>query len=188
MRRLLAIFFSAIGCALFIWVIRQTGVQGITLKLRELGSGFFIILLISSFRYLLRSLSWFRCIQPEQRRVGLWALLRARIAGEAIGDLTVGPVAAEPMRLVAVGGRLAPLAGISSLAVENITYIGSCCIMVMTGGIAFVALIGLEESFRTAMLAAIGAVVLATLISFVVVGRRWRVVSKAAAWLQRFLT
>src|SRR5262245_61514491 len=159
--RLLAIISAIIGLALFIYVIHQTGLDEIGANVRKLGPGFLLILAISSSRYLSRTAAWLRCMMPEERRVGFWTLWRARLAGEAIGDLTFGPVVAEPLRLVALGDRLSLSSGISSLTVENIAYTVSSCLMVMTGAVALLASFSLRESLRTAMLTTLVAVFLA---------------------------
>lgn len=185
--RLLAILSAAVGLALFIYVLRQTGLGEIGERLRQLGAGFLLILLISASRYLTRSLSWLRCMTPDERRVGFWTLWRARLAGEAIGDLTFGPVVAEPLRLIALGDKLKLTSGVSSLAVENICYTVSSCVMVMAGAIALLASFGLAGSLRTAMSAALAAVVIVILASVMVIGRRWKLGSGLAAALSGML-
>lgn len=185
--RLLAILSAAIGLALFIYVLRQTGLGEIGERLRQLGAGFLLILLISASRYLTRSLSWLRCMTPDERRVGFWTLWRARLAGEAIGDLTFGPVVAEPLRLIALGDKLKLTSGVSSLAVENICYTVSSCVMVMAGAIALLASFGLAGSLRTAMSAALAAVIVVILASVIVIGRRWKLGSGIAKLLSGWL-
>ncbi len=185
--RLLAIISALIGLALFIYVIEQTGLGEIWLRVRQLGAGFLLILAISAFRYLTRSLSWLRCLPPEDRVIGFWALWRARLAGEAIGDLMFGPVVAEPLKAIALGGRVSLASRVSSLAVENISYTFSSCLMVMAGAVALLANFGLQESLRTAMSAALAAVVLIIVASVVVIGRRWKLGSGVAGWLNQKL-
>src|SRR5262245_39729526 len=173
--RLLAIASALIGLALFVYVIKQTGLSEIASNLRAVGGGFLLILAVSSTRYLSRSLAWLRCMNPEERRIGFWALWRARLAGEAVGDLTFGPVVAEPMRLIALGGRLSLSSGVSSLAVENIAYTVSSCLMVMAGAVALLAGFGLNESMRTAALIALAVVVALVAAAVVTIRRRWQV-------------
>jgi len=173
--RLLAVISALIGLALFIYVIKQTGLSEIASNLRAVGAGFFLILAVSATRYLSRSLAWLRCMNPEERRVGFWALWRARLAGEAVGDLTFGPVVAEPMRLVALGDRLSLSSGISSLAVENIAYTVSSCLMVMAGAVALLAGFGLSESVRTAALVTLAVVVALVAAPVVTISRRWKI-------------
>jgi len=173
--RLLAVISALIGLALFIYVIKQTGLSEIASNLRSVGAGFLLILAVSSTRYLSRAMAWLRCMNPEERRVGFWALWRARLAGEAVGDLTFGPVVAEPMRLIALGDRLSLSSGISSLAVENIAYSVSSCLMVMAGAVALLAGFGLNESMRTAALIALAVVVALVAAPVAAISRRWKI-------------
>jgi len=173
--RLLAGASALIGLALFIYVIKQTGLSEITSNLRAIGAGFLLILAVSSTRYLSRSLAWLRCMTPDERRVGFWTLWRARLAGEAVGDLTFGPVVAEPMRLVALGDKLSLSSGISSLAVENVAYTVSSCLMVMAGAAALLASFGLNESMRAAACVALVVVFALVAASVVAIRRRWKI-------------
>ncbi|HKC85221.1 MAG TPA: lysylphosphatidylglycerol synthase domain-containing protein [Blastocatellia bacterium] len=173
--RLLAVISALIGLALFIYVIKQTGLSEIASNLRSVGAGFLLILAVSSTRYLSRAMAWLRCMNPEERRVGFWALWRARLAGEAVGDLTFGPVVAEPMRLIALGDRLSLSSGISSLAVENVAYAVSSCLMVMAGAVALLAGFGLNESMRTAALIALAVVVALVAAPVATISRRWKI-------------
>jgi hypothetical protein len=185
--RLLAVISAVIGLALFVFVIKQTGVAEIRARIGSLGFGFLLILAISSSRYLSRSAAWLRCMTAEERRVGFWTLWRARLAGEAIGDLTFGPVVAEPLRLVALGDKLPLSSGVSSLAVENISYTLSSCLMVMAGAIALLASFGLRESLRAAVLGSLAVVVVVVFASIVVISRRWKLGSSVASMLNRIL-
>jgi hypothetical protein len=175
--RFLAVISALIGLALFIYVVKQTGLSEIASNLRAVGAGLFLILLVSSTRYLSRSLAWLRCMNPEERRVGFWALWRARLAGEAVGDLTFGPVVAEPMRLIALGDRLSLSSGISSLAVENVAYAVSSCLMVMAGAIALLAGFGLNESMQTAASVTLAVVFALVAAPVVTISRRWKIAS-----------
>ncbi|HZF38154.1 MAG TPA: lysylphosphatidylglycerol synthase domain-containing protein [Blastocatellia bacterium] len=184
---LLAAISALIGLALFVYVIKQTGLSQIASNLRAVGAGFLLILAVSSTRYLSRSLAWLRCMNPEERRVGFWALWRARLAGEAVGDLTFGPVVAEPMRLIALGDRLSLSSGISSLAVENIAYTVSSCLMVMAGAVAMLASFGLSESMRTAASVTLAVVFALVAAPVVTIRRRWKIGSSLLSALTGFV-
>jgi Lysylphosphatidylglycerol synthase TM region len=185
--RALAIISLVAGLALFVYVIRQAGLGEILARVRALGPGFLLILAISSSRYFSRTLAWQRCMAPEERRVGFWALWRARLAGEAIGDLTFGPIVAEPLRLLSLGGRLSLKSGVSSLAVENLSYVVSSCLMVMAGTLALLGTFALSESLRAAVLTALAAVVVAIGVVIAVVSRRWAVASALAGACARLV-
>jgi hypothetical protein len=185
--RVLALVSAVLGLALFIYVIRQTGLGEIAERVRALGAGFLLILAISSTRYLSRSLAWLNCMTPEERRVGVWNLLRARLAGEAVGDLTFGPVVAEPLRLVALGDKLALQAGLSSLTVENLAYTVSSCLMVVAGATALLANFAVSESLRGAVLTALAIVVALGGASVLAISRRWKLGSGGLALLTDWL-
>jgi Lysylphosphatidylglycerol synthase TM region len=185
--RFLALSSALVGIALFIYVIGETGPAQIWSHIRSLGSGFLLILIISSTRNLSRSYGWLRCVMPEERNVGFWALWRARLAGEAIGELTIGPVVGEPMKVLALGKRLSVSSGMSSLVVEDIAYTISSCLMVMAGAIALLASFGLHESLRTAVIASLAVVCIVSIAVFAVIGRRMNLGSDIAAFLNRTL-
>jgi Lysylphosphatidylglycerol synthase TM region len=178
--RLLAITSAIIGFALFIYVINRTGLAEIWARVHSLGAGFLLIIAVSSIRYLSRTLSWMRCMAPADRKVGFWSLWRARVAGEAIGDLTFGPVVAEPMKLVALGDRVSLSSRITSLTVENIAYAISCCLMIMAGTIALLATLSLNDSLSTVLIIALGVMSVSTLAAVLVISRRWRLASGIA--------
>jgi hypothetical protein len=185
--RLLAVLSAVLGLALFIYVLQQSGLEEILANIRKLGAGFLLILAISSSRYLTRTAAWLRCMAPAERKVGFWALWRARLAGEAIGDLTFGPVVAEPLRLVALGDRLSLSSGVSSLTVENIAYTISSCLMVLAGAAALLASFGLDGNLRTAMTTSILVVLLVVAAAVIIIRRRWRLGSWTAQLLLKIL-
>jgi hypothetical protein len=79
----------------------------------------------------------------------------ARTTGsEAIGDVTFGPLVAEPMKLVALAGRLPTAAGLSSLTTENLARGLSSCLLVMAWTLALLSAFALSESLRVALLVA----------------------------------
>src|SRR5262245_11036569 len=185
--RFFALGSALTGIALFIYVLRETGLEEIWSHVRSLGFGFLLILAISSTRNLSRSYAWLRCVMPEERIVGFWALWRARLAGEAIGELTIGPLVGEPMKVLALGKRLSVSSGMSSLVVEDIAYTVSSCLMVMAGAIALLASFGLHESLRTAVVASLAIVFIVSVGVFVVIGRRMNCGSNLGVFLNRAL-
>src|SRR5262249_16204980 len=184
--RTLALISFIIGLVVFIWVVARAGPLELLTRLRALGWGFLLVLTISSIRYLARSLAWQRCMEPADRPVGLNALFRARLAGEALGDLTVGPLVAEPLRLVALGNRLPLASGMSWLAVENVAYAVSSCLMVAAGSVALLASFAVNESLRSAVLLSLVVAMLLVGISVMGVSQRWRLLSRAASLCGRF--
>ncbi len=186
--RLLTFISLVAGLALFVYLVKQAGPSEVLTRVRALGSGFFLILAISSLRYLVRTLAWMRCLKPEERDIGFGLLWRARLAGEAIGDLTTaGPLVAEPLKVIALGRKVSLASSISSLAVENLAYLISSCLMVMAGALLLLASFGLSQSLRVASLGALLAVLMVMVLTIVGVKRRWAVASSLAALASRLI-
>lgn len=186
--RALTLISLLVGLALFVYVIRDAGLSEILTRVQTLGAGLLLILAISSIRQLVRAWAWLRCMTPEDRRVGWLALVRARLAGDAIGDLTTaGPLIAEPLKVLTLGGALSTGARVSSLAVENLAYAFSSCVMVMAGTLALLAFFTVSESLRAAGIIAFGSVLAVMISAVVVVNRRWPLISGLVAKLLRLI-
>ena len=173
------------GMALFAYVVRQVGPAEIFARLRALGWGFALILALSSVRQVVRTWAWLRCMTPPERKVGFAAVWRARLAGQAIGDLTAGPFVGEPLKVLILGDRLPLAARASSLAVENLAYAASSCLMMAIGTASLLAAFTLSESLRVASLVAVAAFLAAMAAGALVIGRRWPVLSLLGAALGR---
>lgn len=186
--RALAIISLLVGLGLFVYLIQQAGLSEVAERVQALGTGFLIILVISLLRQLTRTLAWLRCLIAEERRVGFWAIWRARLAGDALGDLTAaGPLIAEPIKVIALGHRLPKAALASSLAVENVAYAISSCLMVMGGTLALLASFALNESLRTASLVALGAVLAVIAAIVLTVVFELRIISQTCDAMVRFI-
>lgn len=186
--RLLTFISLVAGLALFVYLVKQAGPSEVLTRVRALGLGFLLILAISSLRYLVRTLAWMRCLKPEERGVGFGSLWRARLAGEAIGDLTsAGPLVAEPLKVIALGRKVSLRSSVSSLAVENLAYLISSCLMVMAGALLLLASFGLSKSLRAASFGALLAVLMVMVLTLAGVKQRWAAASSLGALAGRLI-
>jgi phosphoribosylcarboxyaminoimidazole (NCAIR) mutase len=184
---LLSLVSLVIGIALFLYLLKQTGTAEIIARVRALGAGFLLILVISAIRQLARAYAWLRCLRDEQRRVGLWAILRARLAGDALADLTAaGPVLGEPIKIAQLRGQLSLPELVSSLAIENLAYAISACLLVLAGTVTLLTMFAVGDSLRVASLVALLFVSLLLLSVPVILKQRWRLVSSFIQALFRF--
>ncbi|MBK9312774.1 MAG: flippase-like domain-containing protein [Acidobacteria bacterium] len=185
--RYLTLVSGLLGISLFIFVLQRTGIDEISQQIASLGRGFLLILVLSFLRHLVRAFSWQRCMPPESRGIGIWSLFRARVAGEAIGDLTFGPLVAEPMRLVVLSRQVSIGQGLSALTVENIAYAFSSALMIIAGAISILATFGLMESARWAIIIALGVISAIAATSFVVIAKRLHVGSTTVSLISHWL-
>lgn len=155
---LLTILSFFIGAALFLFILKQSDSQELWARVRELDARFGWILLVSGVRPALRAVAWLRCLPETERSVGLFNLWRARLVGDAIGNLTTaGPLLAEPARLVCLGGRLPLAAAVAALSLELFSYLLSACVLMLAGLLCLLAAVDAPASLRaTSALTAAG--------------------------------
>jgi phosphoribosylcarboxyaminoimidazole (NCAIR) mutase len=185
--RLLSIISLIVGAALFIYLLNQVGMTEIIARVRNLGAGFLLILAISAIRQGARAFAWLRCMGDDLRSIGWWAVLRARLAGDAVADLTAaGPVVGEPIKIAQLKAKLSLTQLASSLVVENLAYAISACLMILAGALTLLTVFAIGDSVRAASLIALSLVSLLLLSAFVVLKQRWRVFSKLLTALFSF--
>lgn len=165
------------GAALFVFIIQRFEAHELWLRVQALDARFGWILLLSGLRPVLRALAWLRCLHEDERSVGLFCVWRARVIGDAIGNLTTaGPLLAEPARLVIFSAHL-PLAAVAaSQALEFFSYVLSACVVMLAGALVLLGMIGWHSplSLVSAGLAlGLGAFLLVTALIW---WRRWSLI------------
>ena len=175
---LMTIISLLAGLALFVYVIRQAGWQELLDRVRSIGPGFAWVLVVSGLRPVARALAWLRCMTAADRRVGFFTVWRARVVGDAIGNLTTaGPLLAEPARLIFFSGRIPFAHAASSLSLEILSYLISCCVMMIAGVLALLATVAVSPSLRRASVLALIALLVILASVIVVLVRRWSLVA-----------
>lgn len=177
-----------VGVVMLALLIQHAGPQEVVLRVRALGWGFLVLLALSVVRVVARVWAWLLCMKREERRVGFWAVWKARVAGDAAGQLTTaGPIIAEPVRVKVLQGALSITSRVSSLTVETLTYMISCCLMIVAGLLALTVAFALNQQMRLLSLVAVGLMLLITLFTVVVVRERWPLASGLGAIAIRLL-
>jgi glycosyltransferase 2 family protein len=172
--RLLTAISLVVGLVLFAIVVRQTGGRELLARVRAVGWSFGWILLVAGLRLVVRAAAWLRSLEAADRGVGLLALWRARVIGDAVGNLTAaGPLLAEPARLVFLSRRISMAAAASSLSIELLAYLASCA-LVMTAGLLLLLLrFATGSSVRGASLFALAALFAGFSMLVAALVRRW---------------
>lgn len=147
------------GLVLFVYIIQRIGWQEIATRARTIGIGFPLLIAVSALRPVGRAWAWFRCFEPHVRKVeigGLWPVLRARLAADAMGAVTsAGPFVAEPSRVFFFGGRVPVSSASAAAAVELLSYTASCGLLLLGGMLALLFGVELSDQFKTILIAAI---------------------------------
>lgn len=186
-RRLRGALTVVLGLALFAVMVERAGIDEISARVGSLGAAFLLILLIGGMRPATRAAAW-RAALPPEHRISFAELVKARLIGDALGQLTpAGPLVAEPARLAALH-RTVPLAtSLHSLAVETITYLFLSGIVVLGGMLLLLASFAVSQPLRRASTIASLAVLAVLAVSLLVIVRRWAVLSSIGEWARRSL-
>jgi hypothetical protein len=184
--QLVALVSLLAGSALFIFLIEKTGPSLIVTNIRLMGAGFLLILFTSGVRHLLRTISWYCCIEQDHRHVRLRDLVMVRLAGESLTDLTfAGPLLGETAKSLAISGRVSMAYSFSSIAVENLIFALSVVLFILSGILIFLLEFALPQSVRIAGATLGLTLLLAALAVYVVISRKWMLLSGLANRLNR---
>src|SRR3977135_2812214 len=153
------IILAAAGLVLFAYFVKKAGVGQIADGIRRLGAGFLLIIAISAVRQIARSLAWSLCVEAPYR-LRFWDAFRARVMGDAIGNVLpfASFVISEPAKPALIRDRLPLMAGLSSIAIENIFYSLSVAVSISTGMIALLLSFSLPQGMRLGSFIVLGVV------------------------------
>ena len=152
----LGVVFGLLGLLLFAYFVSKAGVGEIVANIQRVGAGFILILAISSLRYIVRAISWTRCIErPYQLRFR--DAFAARLMGVALGNIVpfLSAAVSEPSKAVFVKDRVPLLVGLSGLAIENIFYALSVALFIFTGTATLLMTFSLPKGLRYASIVAL---------------------------------
>jgi glycosyltransferase 2 family protein len=175
--KFIGIIFALCGLLLFAYFVWKAGAGEIASGIKKLGAGFLLVLLISSLRYIVRTLGWTLCFTGEHR-LRFRDAFRAYIVGDAMGNLTpLGLVASEPTKAALVRDRVPLLTAISALAVQNMFYSLSVALFILSGIVALLLSFPLTPGLRLMSLISLGVVSGIILFGFTVYRLRWKFLS-----------
>jgi Lysylphosphatidylglycerol synthase TM region len=185
--RPLGIIFLVVGLGLFGYFVKKAGVNQIGAGIKNLGVGFLLIIAISAVRQIARSLAWVLCMEPPYR-LRLWDAFRARVMGDAIGNILpfASFVISEPAKPALIRDRVPLLAGLSALAIENIFYGLSVVVFVFSGMAALLLSFSLTKGLRLISIITLVVVLLVIVFGVSLVRKQLRFISGPAELLSRF--
>ena len=174
------------GLALFVYLLRQTGLTELAHYLGMMGWGFTLIVALSAIRNCVRAGSWYLSIDPEQRTISFWRLMNVMLAGEAIKYLTAtGPLLGEPAKAAMVRRQIPLLHGFSSVLVENLIYYLTVFIFMFAGLPALAWIAEVPDNFRLAGYILMGSIAVSVALTWLAISFRWYVLARALQQLAR---
>ena len=183
----LGIIFAVLGLILFAYFIRKAGISQIVDGITRLGYWFGLVLVISAFRQLVRSLAWTQCFEPPNK-LRLLHAIEARIMGDALGNIIplASVAVSEPSKAVFVRDRVPLLSALAALALENIFYSLSVVLFIFSGTTALMLSFSLPRPLRYASIAALIVTASIVPLGYLVIHNQWRFVSGALRFLSRW--
>lgn len=164
---------AAGGLALFVYSVRDVGVEEILGGIHRVGWGLAAILALAGLRFVLRAEAWRLCT-PVASRFSLWRAFTAFLAGDALGNVTpLGLIASEPTKVFLSRQHLATSESVQSLAVDNLVYALSVIAMLAAGLVVMLVTVPLPFEVQEWGLMAL-AVLVALVVGAVLALRRRR--------------
>lgn len=182
----LGILFAVAGVALFVYFVKKAGVDQILAGVSRLGAGFILIIAISSVRHIVRSVAWMLCVE-QPYRLRFWDALRARLMGDAIGNILpfASFVISEPAKPALIRDRIPLMAGFSAIVIENIFYSLSVVVFVFSGMLALLLSFSLTKGLRLASLITLAVIAIVIALGVFVIRKQARFISGAVGFLNR---
>ena len=181
-----ALLVTLAGLVLFAYTIQHAGVQETLDRVRRMGiGGFLLIVMLGGIRLLVRSLAWVWCVEGSPR-LTLRRAFDASLIGEALGNLTpFGTFISEPSKAIVVRSQVPLRAALSGIAVENIFYVLTLNVVIGLGALTFLASFRLDPALREGSFAALAAVALIVGVALVVIMSRSTPLSTTLRWVLR---
>jgi hypothetical protein len=182
----LGIIFAVAGLLLFVYFVKRAHPLQILEGIKKLGFGFGLIIAISAVRQVVRSIAWMLCFEGPGR-LRFWDAFRARVMGDAIGNVVpfTNFVISEPAKPALIRDRIPLMAGLSSIAIENIFYSLSVTIFIFSGMTALLLAFNLPQPLRIAGIGVLGGIVVLIVVAGFFVWRQYRFISGVLGFLQR---
>ena len=180
------IIATLLGIVLFAYFVEKAGLSQIADGIQRLGAGFLIVIAISAFRQIARSLAWMLCIE-EPHRLRFRDAFRARVMGDAIGTVLpfVSFLVSEPAKPALIRDRVPLMVGFSAIAIENIFYSLSVAVFILSGMIALLLNFHLPKGLRIASIVTLVIIVLVIALVCLLIRKRLRFISVGTALLHR---
>ncbi|HMF57826.1 MAG TPA: lysylphosphatidylglycerol synthase transmembrane domain-containing protein [Pyrinomonadaceae bacterium] len=177
------IVFAVLGVLLFAYFVKKAGVAEIVDGIKRLGAGFLLVLLISSIRPTVRSITWTLCFEPPYT-LSFFNAFRAYLIGDAIGTLVpLGIVVSEPAKAALVRERVPFTVGFSALVVENLFYSLSVALFILLGTLALILSFPLPKPLWILCIGALSGVIVLIFVAYFVIRRKLRFASAALEFL-----
>lgn len=182
--KIVAALLTVIGIGLFSYFVYAVGVREIYEGILRFGIvGFAVILGIHFVKICVRAFAWKLCVH-EPYFLSIKDTIPAVVIGEAMSStIPLGILASGTAKAVAVRNRIPLVAGLSSVATENLFYSLTTSLFLILGGVVLLRGFAIDESLVLAINVLIVAISILIVLGFLMVIRQWHFASATCNWL-----
>jgi hypothetical protein len=180
------LFLTVFGVGLFSYFVYSVGIHDVVARVERFGMvGFAFILGLYSLRVLARSLTWTLSVHHPYE-LKLRDAFPAVMVGEAMSStIPLGILVSGTAKAVAVRKRLPLVAGLSSVATENLFYSFTTGLFLITGALLLLVNYATDESLIVTLYALMGVLSFLILLGVLMVIRQWHFASAIVNWLYK---
>jgi hypothetical protein len=184
--KIAALLLTAAGVGLFAYFVYSIGLDEIRDGIARFSLlGFAIILGLYFIRICTRAAAWRLCTH-EPYSLRMRDTVPAVMIGEALSStVPLGILISGTSKAVAVRKRIPLVAGLSSVATENLFYSLVTGLFLISGAFVLLLGFGVGEGLRTALMGVISVLIVLILMGLVVVVKQWHFASEACEMLYR---
>ncbi|MEJ2009885.1 MAG: lysylphosphatidylglycerol synthase domain-containing protein [Acidobacteriota bacterium] len=184
--RLLWLASLAAAGVLFVYLVRQTGVDLLLEQIDRFGWGFIVLLVLSGARNLVRTEAWRRSIEPTEKHPGFWQLFAIRLVSAALTDLTMaGPVFGEGARVYMTARYLPASSSLSSIVLEDLSYMLASGLFILSGIVIWLLVLAPSKALPGFETIALVVLVVFVLLPLILIRRRWMLTSRLIRRLKK---
>ena len=158
------------GVGLFLLgvLLYQVGLQQVRDRILELGWQIVPVLGIAFSWHVSNTFAWLACFdRDEPLRPGFWSLLRTKLSGEAVGNVSpASHVGSELAKTYMLRRKLSVTRGLPSVVINKTIEVTSGLIFALTGTLLAFQAFPIEPGIRTALIAALALTGLLIAVAF----------------------
>lgn len=182
--RRLNLVLTLAGLALLALLVWRIGPAAIIENIARVRWGLLAIITLGGVSNYIKTWSWHFSVDKQHRSVRFSQLLRVRLAGEAIANLTfAGPFMGETSKAVIVREELSLAAGLASVVIDRVMFQFLGLVVMVTGLIAGIVILPLDQKYVLYASAIVMAALLALAAGALLATRGWNVLTPATAKL-----
>ncbi len=184
--KIAAVILTLFGVALFAYLVFSVGFREIYDGVVRFGVvGFAVILLIYFLRIWARAYAWKLSVH-EPYSLDIKDTIPAVVIGEAMSNtIPLGILISGTSKAVAVRKRIPLVAGLSSVATENLFYTLITSLFLIAGGVVLLRGFAIDERLIVTINFLIVSVCILLILGIIMVVRQWHFASETCEWLYR---